>query len=68
MNQRDTHLPIATMPDVQSQPDQRRIAIDRVGVKSLRHPVRVRCEGGALMHSVAVFDLSVRLPETAKGT
>ncbi|MBL8520971.1 MAG: GTP cyclohydrolase I FolE2, partial [Betaproteobacteria bacterium] len=47
---------------------QRRIAIDRVGVKSLRHPVRVRCEGGALMHSVAVFDLSVRLPETAKGT
>ena len=56
------------MADVQSQPDQRRIAIDRVGVKSLRHPVRVRCEGGVLMHSVAVFDMSVQLPETAKGT
>mgnify|MGYP000902039341 CR=1 FL=1 len=65
MNQRDPHLPI---PDVQSQPDQRRIAIDRVGVKSLRHPARVRCEGGALMHTVAVFDMSVQLPETAKGT
>lgn len=65
MNQRDPHLPI---PDVQSQPDHRRIAIDRVGVKSLRHPVRVRCVGGALMHSVAIFDMTVCLPETSKGT
>ena len=37
MNQRD--IPI---PDVQATPDTRRLAIDRVGVKSIRHPVRIR--------------------------
>jgi GTP cyclohydrolase I len=65
MNQRDPHLPIA---DVQSQPDTRKIAIDRVGVKGLRHPLRIRCEGGAVLQTVAVFDMAVRLAEDQKGT
>jgi GTP cyclohydrolase I len=65
MNQRDTHLPI---PDVQSQTDARKLAIDRVGVKGLRHPLRVRCAGGTVMQTVAVFDMAVRLPDDRKGT
>jgi GTP cyclohydrolase I len=34
MNQRDATLPI---PDVQSSPDTRQLAIDRVGIKAIRH-------------------------------
>jgi GTP cyclohydrolase I len=29
------------IPDVQSSADDRRLAIDRVGIKAIRHPVRV---------------------------
>ncbi len=29
------------IPDVQSSADTRQIAIDKVGIKSIRHPVRV---------------------------
>ena len=65
MNQRDPHLPIA---DVQSSEDIRRISIDRVGIKSLRHPIRVRTESGAISHSVATFDMNVRLAHSVKGT
>ena len=38
MNQRDAKLRI---PDVQASADTRRLAIDRVGIKSIRHPVRI---------------------------
>ena len=65
MNQRDTHLPIA---DVQNETDTRKISIDRVGIKSLRYPIRVRNESGAISHSVAVFDMNVRLAHDVKGT
>jgi GTP cyclohydrolase I len=65
MNQRDPHLPIA---DVQSSEDTREIAINRVGIKSLRHPIRVRTESGAISHSVATFDMNVRLAHSVKGT
>ena len=65
MNQRDPHVPIA---DVQSSEDTRRISIDRVGIKSLRHPIRIRTENGAISHSVATFDMNVRLAHSVKGT
>ena len=64
MNQRDPHLPI---PDVQSAADTRRIAIDRVGIKGIRHPVRVGSQD-AVQHSIATFSLSVALPHDVKGT
>ncbi len=65
MNQRDPLLPIA---DVQSSQDTREISIDRVGIKSLRHPVRIMTESGAISHSVATFDMNVRLAHNVKGT
>ena len=30
-----------SIPDVQSSVDTRRLAIDKVGIKAIRHPVRV---------------------------
>ncbi len=72
MNQRDLHLPISAIPaaiaDVQSSEDTRRISIDRVGIKSIRHPIKVRTESGAISHTVAVFNMNVRLAHNVKGT
>ena len=65
MNKRDERLPI---PDVQGAPDTRRLAIDRVGVKSIRHPVRIRERAGGVQHTVAVFNMYVGLPHHFKGT
>jgi GTP cyclohydrolase IB len=78
MNQRDIHLPIPDaadltsaelMVDVQSSVDTRKIAINRVGIKSIRHPVRVNgAVGGPIQHTIATFAMSVRLSEDVKGT
>lgn len=73
MNQRDRHLPItshipAEIADVQGMVDTREIAIDRVGIKALRHPIRVVGSGGEIKHSVATFDMTVRLAHDVKGT
>jgi GTP cyclohydrolase I len=65
MNQRD---PTLSIPDVQSTPDKRRLAIDRVGIKSIRHPVRIRERTGGLQHTVAHFNMYVGLPHHFKGT
>ena len=65
MNQRDQRLPI---PDVQASPDTRRLAIDRVGIKSIRHPVRIRERAGGVQHTIAHFNMYVGLPHQFKGT
>lgn len=56
------------LPDVQGSPDQRHLAIQRVGIKGLRHPMMVRNSGGQPQHSVGVWSMDVHLPETVKGT
>ncbi len=58
----------ARLRDVQSSPDTRELAIDRVGVKSLRYPILVRSLSGAEVPSVAEFDMYVGLPPDVKGT
>jgi len=65
MNQRDQNLPI---PDVQGSPDTRRLAIDRVGIKAIRHPVKIRERAGGIQHTVALFNMYVGLPHQFKGT
>lgn len=55
------------LPDVQARPDVRGLAIQRVGVKSVRHPVRLATRDG-VQSSVAVVDMYVALPATQKGT
>lgn len=57
-----------SMEDVQSREDTRRIAIDKVGIKGIRHPVRVRDRTGGEQHTVASFNMYVGLPHRFKGT
>jgi GTP cyclohydrolase I len=56
------------LPDVQSSADARAIAIDRVGVRSIRHPLAVRRADGTAQHTVATIDMYVGLPHHVKGT
>ena len=60
--------PGAEIADVQSSADTRRIAIDKVGIKDIRHPVRVKDRGGVEQHTVATFNMYVYLPHNFKGT
>ena len=54
--------------DVQNLADTRQIAINRVGIKSIRHPVRVLDRTGGVQHTVAIFNMYVSLPHNFKGT
>ena len=71
MNSRDPSAegePLArTMPDVQRASDDRRLPIQRVGVRGLRYPLSWRT-GERDMPTVAVWGLYVALPEDVKGT
>ena len=56
------------IPDIQSSADNRQIAIDKVGIKSIRHPVSVEEVGGGIQKTVAIFNMYVGLPKDFKGT
>jgi GTP cyclohydrolase I len=57
-----------SIEDVQARADTRRIPIDKVGIKGIRHPVRVRDRSGGEQHTIANFDMFVTLPHDFKGT
>ena len=65
MNTRD---PLSPIPDVQSSADTRHLAIDQVGIKSIRHPVKVAEQGGGEQYTIANFNMYVGLPHQFKGT
>lgn len=54
--------------DVQGSQDLRQIPIQRVGVKDLRHPVKVADRSGGEQSTVAEFNMYVNLPHNFKGT
>src|SRR4051794_40252727 len=56
------------MPDVQASKDQRQIAIDRVGVKDITYPMKLRSQCGGDQHTVASVNMYVALPHYQKGT
>lgn len=56
------------LPDVQSQQPEHGLAIDDVGVKDVRHPIRIRNANGEIQHSIGYFDMYVSLPASDKGT
>ena len=64
MNIRD---PLA-IPDVQSSEDRRKLAIDQVGIKAIRHPIHVAERSGEVQHTIATFNMYVGLPHQFKGT
>ena len=58
----------AAMPDVQASADRRNIAIDRVGVKDVVYPLRLRTRSGGEQTTVAKINMYVSLPHYQKGT
>lgn len=62
------HQSEAPIADVQSSADTRHIAINKVGIKDIRHPVRVKDRSQGEQHTIANFNMYVYLPHNFKGT
>ncbi len=56
------------MRDIQSEEDQRRIEIDKVGVKELSYPIIVLDRANKLQPTVAKVNMFVNLPHHYRGT
>jgi GTP cyclohydrolase I len=54
--------------DVQNIADVRHIAIDKVGIKDIKHPVKVSDRTSGEQHTIANFNMYVNLPHQFKGT
>ncbi len=58
--------------DVQSWPDSRDLAVDRVGIRGIKHPIRFEDLNSqqvlSSQHLVATIDMMVNLPKDVKGT
>jgi len=59
---------LQNIPDVQATPDSRKLAIDKVGVKAIRHPMLIQERSGGVQHTIATFNMYVGLPHHFKGT
>ena len=57
-----------TMKDVQNQRDHRNIPIDKVGIKNLRYPIRVKDRRDGSQSTIASINMYVDLPKEYKGT
>lgn len=55
------------LPDIQSQPDSRNLAISGVGVKGVRYPIHIS-SAGSVTPTVATLAMTVGLPANVKGT
>ncbi|MRR49501.1 MAG: GTP cyclohydrolase I FolE2 [Rhodocyclaceae bacterium] len=56
------------IPDVQGSADSRQLPINKVGIKAIRHPIKVLDKSGGVQHTVATFSMYVGLPHNFKGT
>ena len=54
--------------DVQSEPDNRRISIDKVGVKNILYPITVLDKSAGTQQTVASINMYVDLPHQYRGT
>src|SRR5205814_9490372 len=59
---------VTEVEDVQARRDTRELPIRRVGIKDIRHPVRVKDRSSGEQHTVAQFNMYVSLPHNFKGT
>jgi GTP cyclohydrolase I len=57
-----------SIEDVQGHADMRRIPINRVGIKDVSHPVKVKDRARGEQHTIASFKMYVNLPHNFKGT
>jgi GTP cyclohydrolase IB len=58
---------ISNLPDIQSQVDSRKTAIDGVGIKRVRHPMAILTGTGSLP-TIATLSMTVGLAPATKGT
>jgi len=56
------------LKDIQSEPDYRNLAINRVGVKDITYPVAVLDRARGEQHTVAKVNMYVNLPQHFRGT
>ncbi len=59
---------LTEVEDVQGRADTRQIPINRVGIKDINHPVRVKDRSAGEQHTIANFNMYVNLPHDFKGT
>ncbi|HXI35914.1 MAG TPA: GTP cyclohydrolase, FolE2/MptA family, partial [Burkholderiales bacterium] len=59
---------LQNIPDVQGSADSRKLAIDKVGIKAIRHPMQIKERSGRVQNTVATFNMYVSLPHQFKGT
>jgi GTP cyclohydrolase I len=59
---------VTPVEDVQGHADTRRIPINKVGIKDIFHPIRVKDRSRGEQHTVANFNMYVNLPHNFKGT
>src|SRR5882757_1613485 len=62
------NLALSPIEDVQGRADTRRIPINKVGIKDIFHPVKVKDRARGEQHTVANFNMYVNLPHNFKGT
>ena len=60
-------LNTTSLPDVQGSDDARSLAIERVGIRGIKHPIQVQSDSGSFP-TVARFEMDVALPADQKGT
>ena len=56
------------LPDIQSVVDHRGVAIDRVGIRGLVHPMEIARPDGSAVATVVEAEMTVYLPGDTKGT
>jgi len=68
MVQQATYTADSQIADVQNSADTRRMPINKVGIKDVRHPVRVKDRSEGEQSTIAHFNMYVNLPHNYKGT
>jgi len=58
----------AELTDVQASADSRQVPIDKVGVKDITYPIKLRTPDGGEQHTIAKVNMYVSLPHHQKGT
>ncbi|HCU86236.1 MAG TPA: GTP cyclohydrolase I FolE2, partial [Verrucomicrobiales bacterium] len=56
------------LTDTQQERDDRKLPIDKVGVRNLRFPIRIRDKAHAHQDTIATMGMYVDLPHQFKGT
>ncbi|WP_018987057.1 GTP cyclohydrolase FolE2 [Methylophilus methylotrophus] len=54
--------------DVQNLADVRQLAINKVGIKAIRHPIKIKDKAGIIQGTIATMSMYVQLPQHLKGT